>query len=28
VQRLAAKLGGNLEMAIRMMAQARREGAT
>ena len=26
VQRLAAKLGGNLEMAIRMMAQARREG--
>ena len=28
VQRLAARLGGNLEMAIRMMAQARREGAT
>lgn len=28
VQRLAAKLGGNLEMAIRMMAQQRREGAT
>lgn len=28
VQRLAAKLGGNLEMSIRMMAQARREGAT
>jgi len=28
VQRLAAKLGGNLEMAIRMMTQARREGAT
>ena len=28
VQRLADKLGGNLEMAIRMMAQARREGAT
>ena len=28
VQRLAAKLGGNLEMAIRMMAQAKREGAT
>ena len=28
VKRLAAKLGGNLEMAIRMMAQARREGAT
>ena len=28
VQRLAAKLGGNLEMAIRMMAQARREAAT
>jgi conjugation system TraG family ATPase len=28
VQRLAAKLGGNLEMAIRMMAQARREGAS
>ena len=27
VQRLAAKLGGNLEMAIRMMAQQRREGA-
>lgn len=26
VQRLAAKLGGNLEMAIRMMAQARKEG--
>lgn len=28
VQRLAAKLGGNLEMAIRMMAQARRERVT
>ena len=28
VQRLAAKLGGNLEMAICMMAQARRESAT
>lgn len=27
VQRLAAKLGGNLEMAIRLMAQQRREGA-
>ena len=26
VQRLAAKLGGNLEMAIRLMAQQRREG--
>ena len=27
VQRLATKLGGNLEMAIRLMAQQRREGA-